>query len=72
MTSQQVIYVVAGTAGVLCIAAWAMWILVPAWTAHSRMWQRLLAAVLSVYVLAAFVLLGAGVGAAILWYWDEL
>ncbi len=68
MTSQQVIYVVAGTAGVLCIAAWAMWILVPAWTAHSRVWQRLLAAILSVYVLAAFVL----VGAAILWYWDEL
>ncbi len=72
MTSQQVTYAIAGVAGALCLAAWAVWILVPAWTAHSRVWQRLLAAVLSLYVLAAFVLVGAGVGAAILWYWDEL
>ena len=66
------IYVVAGVAGVLSLAAWAAWVLVPAWTAYSRLWERLLATILSVYVLAAMVMVGAGVGTAILWYWDEL
>jgi undecaprenyl-diphosphatase len=35
-------------------------IVVPAWTAYSRLWERLVALVMSVYVLAAFVLAGAG------------
>ncbi len=65
-------YVVAGTAAVLSLGAWLAWVLVPAWTSYSRVWERLLAAVLSVYVLAAMILAGAGLGAAILWYWDEL
>ncbi len=72
MSSETVTYVVAGAAGVLSLAAWLAWVLVPAWTSYSRVWERLLAAVLSVYVLAAMVLAGAGLGAAILWYWDEL
>ena len=72
MSSETVIYVIAGCAGVLSLAAWVAFILVPAWGAYSRVWERLLATVLSVYVLAAFVLVGAGVGAAVLWYWDRV
>ena len=72
MSSESVIYVIAGCAGVLSLAAWAAWVLVPAWSAYSRLWERLLATVLSVYVLAAMVLVGAGLGAAILWYWDQV
>jgi hypothetical protein len=33
--------------------------------------DRLVATVLSVYVLAAFVLAGAGVGAGVLWYFSD-
>ena len=72
MSSQSVIYVVGAFAGVLSVAAWAAWVLVPAWSAYGRLWERLLATILSVYVLAAMVMVGAGLGAAILWYWDEL
>ena len=72
VSSESVIYVIAGCAGVLSLAAWAAWVLVPAWSAYSRLWERLLATVLSVYVLAAMVLVGAGLGAAILWYWDQV
>ena len=72
MRSESVIYVVAACAGVLSLLAWAAWVLVPAWSAYSRVWERLLATILSVYVLAAMVMVGAGLGAAVLWYWDEL
>jgi hypothetical protein len=45
---------------------------VPAVTAYSRIWQRAAAAVLSLYVLAAFVAVGGAGGAAIVWFWDRI
>ena len=72
MSSQSVIYLVAAVAGVLSLAAWIAFILVPAWTAYSRVWERVLAVILSVYVLAAFVLVGALLGAGALWYWEQV
>ena len=46
--------------------------LVPAWTSYSRIWERLAAAVLSLYVLAAFAGAGLLLGGGFLWYFDEL
>ena len=56
-------------AGVFGLALYAGLILVPAWTSYSRLWERVAASVLSLYVLA--VLVGIGVGAALLavYYW---
>jgi hypothetical protein len=56
-------------AGVFGLALYAGLILVPAWTSYSRMWERVAASILSLYVLA--VLVGIGVGAALLavYYW---
>lgn len=72
MPTTTTMYVIAGVSAALSLIAWTAWVLVPAWSAYSRIWERLLAALLSVYVLAAFVLLGGGLGAAVLWYYDEL
>jgi undecaprenyl-diphosphatase len=47
-------------------------VLVPAWTSFSRIWERLVATVLSLYVLAAFAMLGVLLGGGFLWYFDEL
>ena len=52
--------------------AWAVLVLVPAWTSFSRVWERIVATVLSLYILAAFGLAGSALGAAILWYYDEI
>ncbi len=71
MTNDQIIYAVAGAAGLVSLLVWIAFVLVPAWTAYSRVWERLLATFLSVYVLAAMVMVGAGLGAAILWYWGD-
>lgn len=72
MTNTQIIYLVGALAGVLGIAAYAGLILVPAWTSYSRLWERIAAAFLSLYVLAAFVVLGVLGGAAIVFFWDRI
>ena len=51
-------------AGVFGLALYAGLILVPAWTSYSRLWERVAASVLSLYVLA--VLVGIGVAAALI------
>jgi hypothetical protein len=72
MSNQDVTYLVVASAGALSLVVWIALVLVPAWTAYSRVWERLAATVLSLYVLAAFVAVGAAMGAAFLWYFDEL
>jgi hypothetical protein len=72
MSDRQITYLVVGAAGVISLIAWLALVAVPAWTSYWRLRDRLVAVVLSVYVLAAFVLAGAGVGAVVLWYYDRL
>jgi hypothetical protein len=54
MSSQTWTYIVLGAAGGLSLIAWIVLVLVPAWTSFSRVWERIVATVLSLYVLAAF------------------
>ena len=72
MSNDTIIYVVGGTCGALVLAAWVGLFVVPAWLAYSRWWQRLAATFLTLYVLAALLVLGALGGALIAYYWDEL
>lgn len=72
MSNTEVTYLVGACCTVLALAAYTAFILVPAWTAYSRIWQRMAAAVLSLYVLAAFLALGVAGGAAIVWFWDRI
>ena len=72
MSNQSVTYMVAAVCGVFGVAAYAAFILVPAWTAYSRLWERVAAAFLSLYILAAFVGLGVVGGAAIVWFYDRI
>jgi hypothetical protein len=72
MTDRQITYVVVGVAAVVSLVAWLLLIAIPAWGSYWRLRDRLVALALSVYVLAAFVLAGAGVGAAVVWYYDRL
>ena len=72
MSDDTKILLICGAAAVLSLVAWIALVVVPAWTSYSRMRDRLLAMVLSVYVLAAFVVTGAGLGGLVLWYYDRL
>jgi hypothetical protein len=72
MSNQDLTYLAVAGAAAVSLVTWVALVLVPAWTAYSRVWERLAATVLSLYVLGAFVLAGAGLGVAFLWYFDEL
>lgn len=71
MSNQSVTYLVAACCGVLAVAAYGAFIVVPAWSAYSRVWERLAAMFLSLYALAAFVVVGVGAGLAVVWFWDR-
>ncbi len=68
----KITYAVAGVAALVSLIAWVTLIVVPAWTSYWRLRERLLAVVMSVYILAAFVGMGACVGAAFLYYYDRI
>jgi predicted PurR-regulated permease PerM len=72
MTNAEITVLIAGTCGALALAAFLWFIAWPAWNAYSKGWERAAAAFLSLYVLAALVLLGAAGGAAIAYYWDRI
>jgi hypothetical protein len=72
MSNQTWTYIAVGSAAGISLIAWVGLVFVPAWTSFSRLWERLVATVLSLYVLAAFVGAGLLLGGAFLWYFDEL
>ena len=72
MTNAGVTILIVGTCGTLALAAFVWFIAWPALNAYSKGWERAAAAFLSLYVLAALVLLGAAGGAAIAYYWDRI
>ena len=72
MSNDTWTYIAIGSAAFVSVVAWVALILVPAWTSYSRIWDRLVATVLSLYVLAAFAGAGLLLGGAFLWYFDEL
>ena len=71
MSNETITYVVAACSGVLGLAAYLGLIVVPAWQAYSRVWERLAAVFLTLYVLAAFMMLGVLAGAAVVWTYDR-
>jgi hypothetical protein len=72
LDSLTVTYIILGSAGVIGFGCFAVLILAPAWTAYGRTWERLAAAVLSIFVLAAFAGAGLGIGLILLYYWDQI
>ena len=68
----QITYAVVGLTALVAIVAWALLILVLAWGSYWRLRERLLAAVMSVYILAAFLMMGAVIGGVFLYYYDRI
>jgi hypothetical protein len=69
MSRTEISDLVGVCAGVFVLALYAGLILVPAWTAYTRVWERLAAAALSLYVLAVFVGIGVAGALVVVYYW---
>jgi len=65
-------YYLFGAAGLISLAAFVGLILVPALSAYGRSWEKVAAGFLSLFVLAALILVGVMVGALVFYYWNDI
>ena len=72
MSNQTITYIVGAGCGVITLVAFCTLVLAPAVGSYQRPLARVGAAVLSLYVLAAFIGIGVGLGALIILEWPRL
>jgi len=65
-------YVLFGVAGVVSLVAFVSLILVPAVSSYGRVWEKTAAGFLSLFVLAALVLIGVVFGLAFVYYYNDI
>ena len=65
-------YYLFGAAGLVSLAAFVGLILVPALGSYGRGWEKFAAGFVSLFVLAALILVGVLAGAAIFYYWNDI
>jgi hypothetical protein len=56
-----------GAAAALAAMAYAVFILAPAWSSYGRVWERIAASLLTVFILATLLGIGVAIGLAIVW-----
>jgi len=61
-----------GGAGLVSLLAFAALILSPAIGSYGRTWEKATAAVLSVFVLVALVMMGVALGVLIVYFWPDI
>jgi O-antigen ligase len=59
-------------AGLVSLVVFGVLILAPAIGAYGRTWEKATAALLSVFVLGALVLVGLVIGAFVIYHWDTI
>lgn len=72
MSNDAIVQLVAICAGVVGLAAFVGLVTVPVVSSYQRVWERLVAGLLSLWVLAALVGVGVLAGAAVIYYWPKL
>jgi hypothetical protein len=71
MSHNAVTQLVAICAGVAGLAAFVGLVLVPAVSSYQRTWERVVAGLLSLWVLGAFVGVGVLAGGAVIYLWPR-
>jgi hypothetical protein len=56
-----------GLAGAVTLVAYALFIVAPAWGSYGRLWEKIAASFLTLFILAALVGIGVGAGAGIIY-----
>ncbi len=63
--------IVIALAGALTLACWVALILAPAIRCYGRVWEKLAAGFLTLYVLGTLMGIGAAIGFAVVWSYDR-
>jgi hypothetical protein len=69
MSRTEVNDLVAVCAGVFGLALYVGLILAPAWMSYARLWERVAASILSLYVLVVLVGVGVAGALAVVYFW---
>jgi hypothetical protein len=72
MSHDAVTQLVAVCAGIAGLATFVGLVLVPVVGSYQRVWERVVAGLLSLWVLGAFVGVGVLAGAGVIYYWPRL
>jgi hypothetical protein len=67
LSSMELVIVLAGALALVC---YVVLILLPAMRCYGRVWEKLAAGVLTLYVMATLLGAGAAIGLAIVWTYD--
>ena len=60
-----------GVAGALVAVCYVALILVPAWRCYGRLWEKVAASFLTLFVLATLLGIGTAIGLAVVWSYDQ-
>jgi hypothetical protein len=61
---------IALAAGVV-VTCWLFLIAAPVWRCYGRMWEKLVAGVLTLFILGTMLGVGTGIGLAVVWTYDQ-
>ena len=53
------------------LSCWLALIAAPAWRCYGRLWEKVAASFLTVFILATMLGMGAAVGLAVVWTYDQ-
>ncbi len=57
-------------AGALVVVCYVVLILIPAWRCYGRVWEKIAASFLTVFILATLLGIGTVIGLAVVWTYD--
>ena len=58
-------------AGAVVLVGYSVFIVAPAWASYGRVWERLAASFLTLFMLVTLLAVGTGIGFAIVWFYDQ-
>jgi cytochrome bd-type quinol oxidase subunit 1 len=71
MTDLSTTQIAIGLAALVAGSAYVSLVVAPAWRCYGRLWEKLAASFLTLFVLATLVGIGAGIGFAVVWSYDQ-
>jgi hypothetical protein len=72
MSKTTITYIIVACCAVFGLGAFSALIVAPAWSAYTKVWQRVAATFLSLYVLAGLLVVGTGLGLLVVLLWDRV
>lgn len=55
----------------MVVTGYLLYILLPAWKAYGRLWERIAASFLTLFILVTVVGVGVTIGISIVWFYDN-